>query len=185
MKCPNCATKITSKHYDPDYSWYECPNCGNAYSADEIEEANNGTSPGKRAKEVKANHPVDDDEKWAEIIIGKPKKKKPASNKPVARSKKHKAGDEEALAKFEEESLKPRKAADAGTSHHRDEVPTVEILNVWADEIEAIAEETGVKVDRLNAREFFSMNIWRDLSLKHGVKARDKRITVPHCKDHA
>lgn len=167
MKCPSCGAKITAKHYDPEYQWYECPNCENSFTADEIEEAAHGTSPGKRAREAK------------------PSKKKPTSNRPVAASKKRKAGDEEALAKHEAEALKPRKAVGADKPKHRDEVPTGEILNVWADEIENIGQDVGQRIDRLNAKEFFAMNLWRDLSYKHGVKARDKKISVPHCAEHA
>jgi DNA-directed RNA polymerase subunit M/transcription elongation factor TFIIS len=109
------------------------------------------------------------------------------SLKPVAKAKKRMTEiqeDEEAFAKFEAEELKPRKSADAATVHHRDEVPTGQVLNIFADEIELIGQEIGVQIDRLNAREFFAMNLWRTLALKHGVHARDKSIPHVLCEDH-
>lgn len=164
MKCPNCAAKITAKNYDTDYEWYDCPKCGNSFTEKEILKG-----------EVKS---------VLKKVPGDKRKTKVVSDRPVSASKKRKASDDDALAKYEAEALKPRASAEAESTRHRDEVPTKEILNVWADEIENIAEETGNKIDRLNAREFFAMNLWREVSFKQGVKARDKRLKVQHCAEH-
>lgn len=91
------------------------------------------------------------------------------------------AKDEEAVKEYEKQILVPKKKA--GDVRYRDEVPTSEILNIMADEIEDIMEESGGKIDRLNAREFYAMNIWRGLLVK-GVHARDKKVPMVKCKEH-
>ena len=50
MICPECRGKITSKNYDADYEWYECPSCGGAVTADEILKAEMERSPAIKAK---------------------------------------------------------------------------------------------------------------------------------------
>lgn len=159
MKCPNCNSKITSKHYDPEYEIYECPGCGEAYEADDLEEAQNGTSPRKRR----------------ELSSGP---------KPAAKGKKRQAQiseDAEALARYEQAQLKPKKADKS--IKHRDEIATGQILEIVADEIEAIWQEFGSTIDRLNAREYFAMNIIRPLRLD-GVAFREKEIPAVYCKEH-
>jgi hypothetical protein len=91
------------------------------------------------------------------------------------------AKDEEAVKEYEKQILVPKKKA--GDVRYRDEVPSKDIINIMADEIEAIVDETGGKIDRLNAREFYAMNIWRGLLVK-GVHARDKKVPMTLCKDH-
>src|SRR5215831_11516040 len=112
MQCPNCNAKITSRHYDPDYEIFECPGCGTAYEADDLEEASNGTSPRKR-RELAAG--------------GTPKAKGKKRQEEISE-------DEAALARFEAEAMKPRKSTAA--VHHRDEVSTRDILEIVADEVE-------------------------------------------------
>lgn len=160
MKCPNDGTKITSKHYDVDYEIYECPKCGSAFTADDLEEAENGTSP-RRRRELAAG-PV-----------------------PQAKGKKRRAeiaDDEKAIARYEAELAKPTVKAEK-TAKHRDEVSTGQILEIVADEIEAIWAEFDYKIDRLNAREFFAMNIIRPLKM-NGVHFRDKEVPRAYCKEH-
>jgi hypothetical protein len=188
MKCPNCNTRITTKDYDVIYEWYECPKCEGCFTADEIEEAASGTSPGKRSRSVShsgkkagrgnsvGNSTAVDSDIAADL----------ARIKPIAKGKKRLteiAEDDEAIAKHETEMLKPVKAEK--DTKHRDEVATGQILNILADEIEAIGEETGVQITRVNAREFYAMNLLRDLKYKHGVHARDKEVPHVYCKEHS
>jgi len=91
--------------------------------------------------------------------------------------------DKEALAEFEAKMLVPIKK-DTQT-RHRDDIPAAEIINIMADEIEAVVEETGGRIDRLNAREFYAMNIVRSLLLKHHVSAREKEVPMVKCKEHS
>ena len=107
--------------------------------------------------------------------------------KPIAKAKKRLTEiqeDEEALAEYEAEVLKPRKAAETRPPTHKDSVPTGQVLNIIADEIEAIGEEIGVPIDRLNAREFFAMNLWREM-IALGVEARESEFQVPLCNEHS
>ena len=160
MQCPNCNAKITSRHYDPDYEIFECPGCGTAYEADELEEAVNGTSPRKR-RELAAG--------------GTPKAKGKKRQEEISE-------DEAALARFEAEAMKPRKSTVA--VHHRDEVPTRDLLEIVADEVESIWTEFGVKIDRGNAREYFAMNLIRPLRMA-GVSFREREISRAYCDDHS
>jgi len=90
--------------------------------------------------------------------------------------------DEEAIAKYEAEQLKPQKAH--AETKHRDEVATKDVLEIFADEIEAIWTEFGSPIDRLNAREFFAMNIFRPLTFEGGVQFREKEVPLVYCEDH-
>jgi hypothetical protein len=186
MKCPECSAKITTKHYDPEYEWYECPKCEGCFTADEIEEAQSGTSIRRRQASAPAGAAVS-----SRVLASSVRARNAGgagSKTPVAKGKKRRSeieSDAELLnqheAKVIENTVKQKQSA----VHHRDEVPFGDVLNIMADELEALGEEFNFKVDRLNAREFFAMNIWRPLVLEHGVSARDK--SVPHvlCKAHA
>jgi hypothetical protein len=152
MICPDCGNKISSKHYDADYLWYECPKCEGCFTPDEILKTElNGKKKGPIAKAKKRMTEIQE--------------------------------DEEALAEYEAEALKPRKAAESAPQKRKDTVPTGQVLNIIADEIEAIGEEIGVRIDRLNAREFFAINLWRSL-VPLGVEAREAEFQIPLCKEH-
>src|SRR5262245_44312165 len=75
-----------------------------------------------------------------------------------AKSKKRKRGDEEAIAEYEKKLVVPTKSQDS-TTKHRDSVPTGQVLNIIADTIEEVFSESGRRIDRLNAKEYFAMNI--------------------------
>lgn len=165
--CPECQTKISTKHYDPEFEWYECPKCEGSFTADELEEAENGTSPRKRA-ELAAKRNL----KRA-TVVAKGKQRRTEIAK-----------DEEAVQKLDKEMLKPRKAKDPQVPKHKDRVPTNEILNIVADEIETIGQELGVQIDRTNAREFYAMNLVRPLLL-NGISAREKDVPMVKCSEHA
>jgi hypothetical protein len=162
MKCPKDGAKITSKHYDADYEIYECPKCGEAFAADDLEEAENGTSPRMRRE-------------LAQI-----------KKVPQAKGKKRLteiAADEEAIAAFEAKSVVVKKG-DAPVVKHRDSVATGDLLDIIADEIQLYSVEMGgQEIDRLNAREFFAMNLVRPL-LSAGVNFREKEVSRAYCKEH-
>lgn len=106
--------------------------------------------------------------------------------KPIAKGKKRRAEVEEeteVIAKWEKEQLKPKVKADKSVKH-RDEISSGQIMNIMADEIEAIGEETGVTIDRTNARDFYAYNLWIDLKFHHGVTAREKEVPHVLCRDH-
>lgn len=186
MKCPECKTKITTKHYDAEFQWYECPKCEGCFTADEIEEAASGTSPGKRAKEAKKEidpkpeRGLDEDKKWAGIIIE-------GKGKPVAKGKKRQTEiheDEEAAAKHEAEMLKPVKSNDPASSKHKDDVSFREVVNIMADEIQAFYEELGGRIDEMNAQDK-ALTIWRQMRIDTGVSAREQEVSYVMCSEHS
>jgi hypothetical protein len=36
VRCPECNSTITKANYDPEFEWYECPNCEGSFTSDEI-----------------------------------------------------------------------------------------------------------------------------------------------------
>lgn len=178
MKCPECKAKITTKNYDPDFDWYECSKCEGCFTADEIEEAESGTSPARRrsnARDVSSG--VDD-------LVGDVRRTK---TKVVAKGKKRRTEiqeDDEAVAKHEAEMLKPVKKDAPETHRHRDDVPTRQVVNIMADEIQAVYEEMGGRIDEVNAQDK-ALILWRQVKIDTGISARE--IDVPHilCSDHA
>lgn len=162
MRCPEDGTRITSKHYDPEWELYECEKCGNLYTADELEEAQNGTSPRKRAEAV------------VKRIV------------PVAKGKKRRteiAEDEDMLAKDDERILGDVQKQET-RARHRDEIPTTQIVNVWADEIQAVYEALGGSLDEVNAQDK-ALNLWREVQTQTTVVARDQEILYSTCKEHS
>jgi len=106
---------------------------------------------------------------------------------PIAKGKKRRseiADDEAAIKEFDAKILTPRKKS-GEVSHPRDEVSSVQVRNIMADEIEAIAEETGTKLDRLNAYEFYAFNLWLELHVRNGITARDQKVPMVKCSEHA
>lgn len=158
MKCPTDGTKITTKHYDADYEWYECPKCQGCFTADELEESETGTSPRKRA------------EKAAPKAKGKKRLEEISE-------------DEKAVKEFEEKAYAVRASSEPKATRHRDQVRTGEILNIVADEIEGYCREVGTRIDRINAREFYAMNLVRPMVIA-GVSAREQTVPMMKCGDH-
>lgn len=160
MQCPNCKAKISLRHYDPIYEWFECPKCEGCFTPDEIEEAANGTSPAKRrATATKA--------------------------KPVAKKKRRQSQedeDAEALAEFEKEAYKTRKQA-GGAPLHRDAVTTANVVQTWAAELQDIFDGLGSKLDDVNAQDK-ALTLWRTLHITNGVTAREKELPLAYCREH-
>jgi hypothetical protein len=172
MKCPKDGTKITAKHYDAAYEWWECPKCEGCFTADELEEAENGTSPRKRR--------VQNDKIQTRRALAS------AKGKVVAKGKVRQAeiaDDEDAAQKMIEEMVVSRKSAEKEVKH-RDEVSTGQIKNIMGDEIEAIGEETGIQIDRTNAVEYFAHNLMLALRVKNGISIRDKEVPMVKCAEH-
>jgi hypothetical protein len=175
--CPDCKTRISTKHYDAEFEWYECPKCEGCFTPDELEEAENGTSPEKRAKDHGKNS------KGARAVRGLQDAAGRSSTRPVAKAKKKQQDEDEAVAKADSKALTKKEAADPQVTKHRDQVPTGEILTIVADEIEEIGNELGTTISRLNAREYYAMNLVRPLILK-GVSAREKDVPMVKCGEH-
>jgi hypothetical protein len=170
MKCPTDGTKISTKHYDPDFEWYECPKCEGCFTADELEEAENGTSPRKRAKDAL-----------------KKQKGKKQKDVPVAKAKKRKTeilADEELADRQLEEMSQVVKTDAPVEKKHRDELPTKQIVNIMADEIQNVYEEMGGSIDDLNAREK-ALIIWRQLRIDTGISAREQDVEYVACDTHS
>lgn len=161
MTCPECKHKITSKHYDPEMEWYECPGCEGCFTPDELEAARPSKNPivkglKKAESKVKAKGKV----RQSEILE-----------------------DEEAVAAFESEMLKPVKAS-AGETKHRDELPTREVVSIMADELQEIYREMGGSLNDVNARDK-ALTLWREVHYKDGVHAREKAVEHVLCGAHS
>lgn len=203
MRCPECKTKLTSRHYDEIYEWWECPGCEGAFTVDEIQEVDDGSSKPKggrkqgdrkRTQGAKAdrggrsqrenagrkNGKVSEGD--AEIRAGLVRTKSGVA----AKGKKRRteiAEDEEVIAKFEEEILIP-KVKQIEPKHHRDEVESRQVVNIWGDELEDIYEELGISIDTPNAQDK-ALILWRELRIQHGVTARDAEVSHAVCKEHS
>lgn len=158
FRCPECDGKIKDKNYDSDFEMYECPGCEGMFLFDELLEHRVPGSKATGATETAA-----------------PKAK--GKNRREAQERDEQASEEQI-----ERMVKTAKKADKET-RHRDQIPTGMVLNIIADEIESIGEEIGVNIDRLNAREFYAMNLYRPLMLS-GIHAREQDVPMKLCEDH-
>lgn len=53
MKCPECSKKITDRHYDAEYEWYECPGCEGCFTESElVQESKGPKAKGKKRAET-------------------------------------------------------------------------------------------------------------------------------------
>jgi hypothetical protein len=164
-----CGAKLSiSKHYDDDYEWFECPKCEGCYTYDEIEAATRG---GKGAN--------------GSDNSGSSESESVASG-PVAKGKRRLARideDEQAIAEFEAQALVPTKAQGAEAVKPRDGLTTDQVVNIMADEIQAIYEEMGSSLDYMNARDK-ALTFYRVLLYKGGVTAREKPVQHALCEAH-
>src|SRR4051794_13501622 len=150
--CPECGKKISDKHYDSAFEMYECPKCEGMFTFAELMEGG-----GNALSEVTE----------APQTVAPPKAKGKLRQEQMERDAEADAKQIESITKNVKKVPKEEK--------HRDEVKTGMVLNIMADEIETICEEVGVKMDRLNAREFFAMNLYRPLMLA-GFRAREQEV---------
>ncbi len=103
--------------------------------------------------------------------------------RPVAKAKRRQEAvdaDGEAIAAYEAEIAKPVRAP--VEKKPRNEVPTRQIVNIMADEIQAVYEMMGSRLDDMNAHDK-GLTLWRDISAK-GVRARDQAVLHELCKEH-
>jgi hypothetical protein len=89
--------------------------------------------------------------------------------------------DEEAIAKFDAEVAANVVRAPA-EKKPRNEVALIEVVNIMADEIQAIYTEMGASLDDANAHDK-ALTLWRHLRMK-GVRARDMKIPYGMCQEH-
>jgi hypothetical protein len=105
--------------------------------------------------------------------------------KPVAKAKRRlesQAADEEAIAKYDAQVATPVRRPGA-EKKSRNEIPTREVVNIMADEIQAVYAELGSTLDDINAKDK-ALTLWRDIHAK-GVRAKDQEIPHVLCKEHS
>lgn len=168
--CPECGKKLSDKHYDSSFELYECPKCEGMFTFDELMEGG-GNALSEATEEPE---PSFDNAGYHghEVPVAKGKQRRELQEKDAEAD----AAQIEAITKNVKKTAKEEK--------HRDEVKTGMVLNIIADEIEAICEEGGIQMDRLNAREFFAMNLYRPLLIS-GVKAREQTVPFKLCAEHS
>jgi hypothetical protein len=155
MKCPECNSRITQTEYDSAFEWYECKSCEGCFT-------------------------------YAEILEGGVEEETNGKARPVAKGKKRRAEiaeDEEVIAEFEKEMVKPVNTDEPKISRPRDEAGTVEVCTVMAAEIQDIYSEMNVSIDEANAYDK-ALILWREM---HAAGAVAREHAVPHaaCKEHA
>lgn len=106
--------------------------------------------------------------------------------KPIAKAKKRRAEiqeDADQLALLDQRILSDVTKQES-RSRHRDDIPTNQIVNLWADEIQAVYEEMGGSIDELNAQDK-ALTLWREVQSQTSISMRDQEIPYKLCKEHA
>ena len=172
FRCPDCDGKIsTKKDWDEEFEWYECPSCEGCFTHRDLVIQSKADKAAESASEGRTGHAS---------------KKTAGSKAPLAKGKKRRTEiqeDEEALRELEAKMLKP-KVKQEEPVRHRNEVPTGQVVNILADEITALYEEDGTKIDQVNARDK-ALILWRELHFTHRVPARDTSVKIRFCGEHA
>ena len=84
--------------------------------------------------------------------------------RPVAKSKRRQesqTADAEAMAKLDKKMATPVRSREADEKKPRNEVPTRQIVNIMADEIQSVYEIMGSRLDDMNAYDK-GLTLWRD-----------------------
>ena len=105
--------------------------------------------------------------------------------RPVAKAKRRQeavTADEEAIAKYEAEIATPVRSR-AVEKKSRNEIPTRQVVNIMADEIQVVYEIMGSRLDDVNAHDK-ALTLWRDISAK-GVRAKDQEVPHTLCEEHS
>lgn len=105
------------------------------------------------------------------------------ASRPVAKAKRRQQEqdeDREAIEEFEKSIPVVKAEKD---EKPRQEVPTREVVNIMADEIQELYRLAGSELDDVNARDK-ALILWRDLSI-NGIHARDKAVSHALCEEHA
>jgi len=173
MKCPDCAAKITAKHYDPTFEWYECPKCEGAFTYDEILEAKNEqvAKAGSRKHSVVSKRTGSGDRRPVPVAKGKKRQQE--------------REDDEVLADEQVKAIVSKKVKndEIDVKHHRDALPTGQVVNIMADEIQEIYHTLGSELDEMNARDK-ALVVWRDLMIHGHVSAREQAVPMALCGKH-
>lgn len=170
MTCPECGAKIGAKNYDAEFEWYECPKCEGAFTGDEIVEAEEREH--SRGVDSGSNNGRSNSVRVA--------------TKPVAKKKKKQAeidADAEAIAEYEKRTTETVVVSEKET-RHRDEISTGQVVQIMADEIEAIYEEMAQTITRDNAEDK-ALTLWRNLRVHDGITAREKAVELALCGEHS
>ena len=192
MKCPECDTKLSTKHYDAAFEWYECPKCEGCFTYDEILEGGIDESDESEDRREQGNSRSTPRKKKAG---GRGKERKNAgrkntqasarNGKPVAKGKvrRQRIEAEEERAEELTKEIVENAVRSKDVTHHRDELSTGEVIGIWGDEIQDIYEELGSRLDEINARDK-ALIIWRETRYMHGAVAREQEVTHVLCKEH-
>ena len=105
--------------------------------------------------------------------------------RPVAKAKKRKTEIANDAAQLDRHAAKilGEVVKHESRSRHRDDVPTTQIVNVWADEIQAVYEELGGGLDEVNAQDK-ALTLWREIQTQTNIPVRENEIPYVTCKDH-
>jgi hypothetical protein len=107
---------------------------------------------------------------------------------PIAKGKKRRTQDEDdakAIKEHFDKVVKDVRQSDDGTpTRHRDSIPSAEVVNIMADEIQQVYEALGSRIDAVNAEDK-ALVLWRDLHYRHKVSAREMEIPRALCKEHS
>src|SRR5262245_4977931 len=106
--------------------------------------------------------------------------------KPIARGKQRRTRIEEgadAIAEFDKQSRKVKRGTSDGTLR-ADEISTKEVVNVWADELVAIYEEFGSKLDEVNARDKAQTLLVELRAHSPHVRISEHEFEIPDCGEH-
>lgn len=91
--------------------------------------------------------------------------------------------DADALAEFEK--AQTTKIVKAGRDGMRsDEIPTEEVVQVWADELEEIYGEFGSRLDRTNAEDKAKTLLIELRAHIPTIRITEQEFEVPHCREH-
>lgn len=89
--------------------------------------------------------------------------------------------DEEALKEYEASIAK--NVVKSKGKRYKDEIASNEVVNIMADEIQAVYQEMGAELDEANARDK-ALTIWREMSLNHHITAREQAVEHVMCEEH-
>lgn len=210
MKCTECGHKLSIKHYDAAYEWYECPSCEGCFTYDEILEggtdesdepeeaegqgdrsrsqgAKAGRGRGKKRKDATRAHKGVQKASRNRKVSGRNGASSSDGRKAgvVAKGKKRRTqieDDDQAITEYEKKILEP--TVKQKEKRHRDELDAAQVLGIWQDEIQDIYHDLGSEIDEVNARDK-ALIIWRDLHIQGGVTAREQAVPHALCKEHA
>jgi len=104
---------------------------------------------------------------------------------PVAKAKRRAtelAADEEAIAAYDAAVAKNVVRGPA-QKKPRHEVPTGEVVQILADEIELLYQEMGATIDRVNAEDK-ALTLFRNVAIYHGAVAVEHEVPHSLCEKH-